>query len=193
MHSLFYLIGQNFSAEFNLIFKNLKASPVTEEVILVNEQDQALGTMEKMEAHENGLLHRAFSVFIFNSKKELLLQQRALSKYHSPGLWTNTCCSHPRPAEETDDAALRRLNEEMGMQAHLKHMTSFVYKTKFENGLTEHEYDHIYTGESEDEPRINSEEVNAYKWMSLDKIKSDLKSNPDSYTFWFKLAIDKIF
>lgn len=149
--------------------------------------------MEKMEAHEKGLLHRAFSVFIFNSKKELLLQQRALSKYHSPGLWTNTCCSHPRPAEETDVAALRRLQEEMGMKAPLKHMTGFIYKTSFDNGLTEHEYDHIYTGKSEDTPKINSEEVNAFKWMHLDDIKSDLKSHPEAYTYWFKLAIEKLF
>lgn len=164
-----------------------------EEVILVNEQDQAIGAMEKMEAHEKGLLHRAFSVFIFNSKKELLVQQRALSKYHSPGLWTNTCCSHPRPGEDTLDAALRRLDEEMGMQAPLERMTSFIYKTTFENGLTEYEYDHIYTGYSEKDPAINTDEVNAFKWMSMNEIKSELKMNSEAYTYWFKLAIEKLF
>ncbi|PBQ31243.1 isopentenyl-diphosphate delta-isomerase [Sphingobacteriaceae bacterium] len=166
---------------------------MTEEVILVNEQDQELGTMEKMEAHVKGLLHRAFSVFIFNSKKELLIQQRALSKYHSPALWTNTCCSHPRPGEKTHDAALRRMREEMGMETTLEHMSSFIYKTTFENGLTEFEYDHIYTGKSNEDPIINPKEVNAYKWMSLDDIKSDLKTHPEIYTYWFKLAIEKLF
>ena len=166
---------------------------MTEEVILVDEQDHAIGTMEKMEAHEKGVLHRAFSVFIFNSKKKLLLQQRALSKYHSPALWTNTCCSHPRPGEDTLAAANRRLKEEMGMEADLSYMTSFIYKTKFENGLTENEFDHVYTGGSEKEPILNREEVNAYKWLSIEEIKSELKMHPEAYTYWFKIAVEKLF
>lgn len=164
-----------------------------EEVILVDEQDKAIGSMEKLEAHKQGVLHRAFSVFIFNSENEMLLQQRAFTKYHSAGLWTNTCCSHPRPGEKTPDAANRRLAEEMGIQTKLEHKTSFTYKTKFENELTEHEFDHVFTGISQTDPVINKEEVNAFKWMSLEKVKEEIKTKPGEFTSWFKIAIEKIF
>lgn len=164
-----------------------------EYVILVDENDNEIGVMEKMQAHEKGLLHRAFSIFIFNEKEELLLQQRAVSKYHSGGLWTNTCCSHPRPNETIKDAAHRRLFEEMGMSCELKIKTNFIYKTSFGNGLTEHEFDYVLTGVTNQNPTINKEEVESYQWQSIDDIKKELVSNPDKYTSWFKIAIDEVF
>jgi len=166
---------------------------VVEEVILVNESDEAIGTMEKLEAHKKGILHRAFSVFIFNSKNDLLLQQRAYTKYHSAGLWTNTCCSHPRPGEANLVAAQRRLKEEMGMETELVYKTNFIYKTKFDNDLTEHEFDHVFVGNSDKEPLINGEEVNSYRWLSLDQVKAEIKSKPEEYTSWFRIAMEKLF
>lgn len=162
-------------------------------VILVDEQDNDIGVMEKIKAHQEGLLHRAFSVFIFNHKDELLLQQRSLSKYHSAGLWTNTCCSHPRPNETIKDAANRRLYEEMGMSCDLKIKTNFIYKTSFENGLIEHEFDYVFIGSTNQNPHINKEEVENYKWMSIADIKKDIISNPNQYTSWFKIALEKVF
>ncbi|MBL7935225.1 MAG: isopentenyl-diphosphate Delta-isomerase [Bacteroidia bacterium] len=162
-------------------------------VILVDEQDNDIGVMEKLEAHQKGLLHRAFSVFIFNDKEELLLQQRAFSKYHSGGLWTNSCCSHPRPNETIKDAANRRLFEEMGMSCDLKIKTNFIYKTPFENGLTEHELDYVLIGNTNQNPIINKEEVENYKWISIADIKKDIISNPHQYTSWFKIALEKVF
>ena len=138
-----------------------------EQVILVNEKDEPIGLMGKMEAHEKGLLHRAFSVFVFNSKQEVLLQQRAACKYHSPNLWTNTCCSHPRAGETNQQAGERRLQEEMGLQVPLREVFSFIYKAPFDNGLTEHEYDHVLVGYSDAQPQINPEEVASWKWLSL--------------------------
>jgi isopentenyl-diphosphate delta-isomerase len=164
-----------------------------EYVILVDENDNDIGVMEKLQAHQEGLLHRAFSIFIFNDKNELLLQQRALSKYHSAGLWTNTCCSHPRPNETIKDAANRRLFEEMGMSCDLKIKTNFIYKTPFENGLTEHELDYVLIGSTNQNPIINKEEVASYKWLSVSDIKKDIVSNPNHYTSWFKIALDKVF
>lgn len=164
-----------------------------EYVILVDEQDNDIGVMEKLLAHQEGLLHRAFSIFIFNEKGELLLQQRALSKYHSAGLWTNTCCSHPRPNETIKDAANRRLFEEMGMSCDLKIITNFIYKTPFENGLTEHELDYVLTGITNQNPQINKDEVENYKWMPIEDIKKDIISHPDLYTSWFKIALEKVF
>lgn len=166
---------------------------MNEEVILVDEHDTPLGTMEKIEAHKKGVLHRAFSVFIFNSKNELLLQQRAFTKYHSAGLWTNTCCSHPRAGEDNKAAAIRRLREEMGIETDLQYKTNFIYKILFNNGLTEHEYDHIYTGYSNHSPIINKEEVNAYRWESIEKLKEQIKTQPEQFTYWFRLAMEKIF
>ncbi|MCC6182398.1 MAG: isopentenyl-diphosphate Delta-isomerase [Bacteroidia bacterium] len=162
-------------------------------VILVDEQDNEIGVMEKMQAHKEGVLHRAFSIFIFNSKNELLLQQRALSKYHSAGLWTNTCCSHPRPNETIKDAAARRLFEEMGLTSDLTIKTHFIYKSTFENGLTEHEFDYVLIGYTQAVPVINPEEVHNYKWKDIASIKKDLVENPQHYTAWFKIAIEQVF
>lgn len=164
-----------------------------EKVVLVDENDQKIGLMPKMEAHEKGLLHRAFSVFIFNSKNELMLQQRALHKYHTPGLWANTCCSHQRDGETSLDAGKRRLFEEMGFTTNLKETTTFIYKAPFDNGLTEHELDHILTGKYEGEPNINPDEVADWKWMDLEEVKIDIMKNPSIYTAWFKIIFDKFY
>ncbi|MFY0604854.1 MAG: isopentenyl-diphosphate Delta-isomerase [Flavobacteriaceae bacterium] len=158
-----------------------------EKVILVDEQDNQLGLMPKMEAHEKAMLHRAFSVFIFNDIGELMLQQRAAEKYHSPLLWTNTCCSHQRDGETSLEAGKRRLKEEMGFTTELEEVFWFVYKAPFDNGLTEHELDHVMIGYYNDAPNINREEVAAYKWMTLEAVKSDMELNPDAYTAWFKI------
>ena len=160
---------------------------MVEQVVLVDENDNPIGLMEKIEAHEKALLHRAFSVFIFNKKGELMLQQRAASKYHSPLLWTNTCCSHQRDGESNIEAGKRRLVEEMGFEADLKEVFSFVYKAPFDNGLTEHELDHVMIGNFDGLPEINHEEVASYKWMSLDDIKEDIELHPNLYTAWFKI------
>ncbi|ANH60660.1 isopentenyl-diphosphate Delta-isomerase [Dokdonia donghaensis] len=162
-------------------------------VILVDENDNKIGLMPKMEAHEKAVLHRAFSVFVFNDKKELMLQQRALHKYHSPGLWTNTCCSHQRDGESNIEAGTRRLQEEMGFTVPLEESISFIYKAPFDNGLTEHELDHILIGHSEQEPVINEEEVAAWKWMGLENVKQDIVNRPELYTAWFKIIFDKFY
>ena len=164
-----------------------------EQVILVNEKDEQIGLMPKMEAHEKALLHRAFSVFIFNDKNELMLQQRALDKYHSPGLWTNTCCSHQRNGETNIEAGKRRLFEEMGFVTELKETTSFIYKAPFDNGLTEHELDHIMIGYYNDEPNINTEEVASWKWMEIEAVKRDMVLHPEIYTAWFKIIFEKFY
>lgn len=164
-----------------------------EKVILVNERDEQIGLMPKLEAHQKGVLHRAFSVFIFNNKKELMLQKRASHKYHSPGLWTNTCCSHQRDGESNIDAGTRRLQEEMGFKVPLKDSVSFIYKAPFDNGLTEHEYDHILIGNYEDTPFVNPEEVADWKWMALEDVRCDIKQNPQEYTAWFKIIFDKFY
>ncbi|MFI8380499.1 isopentenyl-diphosphate Delta-isomerase [Leeuwenhoekiella sp. NPDC079379] len=162
-------------------------------VILVDENDQQVGLMPKMEAHEKALLHRAFSVFVFNENKELMLQRRALHKYHSPGLWTNTCCSHQREGESNIAAGKRRLMEEMGFVTDLDESISFIYKAPFDNGLTEHEFDHILLGNYEGLPNLNPDEVSEWKWMSLEDIKIDMISNPNVYTEWFKIIFDKFY
>jgi len=164
-----------------------------EQVILVNENNEQIGTMAKMEAHEKAVLHRAFSVFITNEKGDIMLQQRAASKYHSPLLWTNTCCSHQRVGESNIEAGKRRLQEEMGFQADLKELFSFIYKAPFDNGLTEHELDHVMIGSYDAEPNINPDEVEAYKWMSPASIKDDISNNPNEYTAWFKIIFDKYY
>lgn len=164
-----------------------------EKVILVNENDEQIGLMPKMEAHEKALLHRAFSVFVFNDKNELMLQQRALEKYHSPGLWTNTCCSHQRDGESNLSAGKRRLQEEMGFVTELKETTSFIYKAPFDNGLTEHEYDHVMVGHYNESPIINKEEVADWKWMPLEEVKVDIALHPELYTEWFKIIFDKFY
>lgn len=161
-------------------------------VILVDEQDNAIGEMEKLLAHERGALHRAFSVFIFNSRGEMLLQRRALSKYHSAGLWTNACCSHPSPGEETLQAAERRLQEEMGFTTGLKKAFDFVYNVRFQNGLTEHEFDHVYTGIYDGPININKEEVEEYSFHNIENIQSSLAQNPEKFTEWFRIAFKKV-
>jgi len=163
-----------------------------EEVILVNEQDQQVGVMEKMEAHQKGLLHRAFSIFIFNEKGEMLLQQRAATKYHSGGKWSNACCSHPRPGEELLDAAGRRLKEELGFETGLKKIFEFAYKVEFENGLAENEVDHVFVGEYYGQINLNPEEAQDYCFKSLPEIKHSLQIKPGIYTEWFLLAFPKI-
>lgn len=162
-----------------------------ERVVLVNRNDEPIGLMPKMEAHEKALLHRAFSVFTFNKKGELLLQQRAAHKYHSPLLWTNTCCSHQRDGEQNIEAGKRRLNEEMGFETELQEVFSFIYKAPFDNGLTEHEFDHVMVGFFDGEPNINPEEVASYKWMHLEDVKKDMSKNPDIYTAWFKIIFEE--
>lgn len=153
----------------------------------MNIEDEQLGLMGKMEAHEKALLHRAFSVFIFNNKGELMLQQRALDKYHSPGLWTNTCCSHQRNGESNIEAGQRRLQEEMGFECELKELFWFVYKAPFDNGLTEHELDHVMIGHYDEDPVINPDEVASFKWMTLEDVKEDMRIQPELYTEWFKI------
>jgi isopentenyl-diphosphate delta-isomerase len=162
------------------------------EIVLVNENDEAVGTMEKMEAHRKGLLHRAFSIFIFNSKNEMLLQQRAFAKYHSGGLWSNACCSHPKPGEETIDGATRRLYEEMGFTAELREIFHFTYKHRFENGLTEFEFDHVFIGYYDGPVRPDSDEANDYCFMSMEEIQSSLASRPKKFSAWFHIAFPMI-
>ena len=161
-----------------------------EKVILVDENDNQVGVMPKLEAHQKGLLHRAFSVFIFNSKYELLLQKRASSKYHSGGLWTNTCCSHPREGEEILDAANRRLIEEMGIETSLRKVHDFIYKAELDNDLTEHEFDHVLYGIYNEDPIINKDEADDFKWIDMDSLNEDIKTNGDNYTIWFKIAFE---
>ena len=166
---------------------------IEENVILVNERDEPIGLMPKMEAHEKAVLHRAFSVFVLNSKNEIMLQQRAHHKYHSPLLWTNTCCSHQREGETNIQAGSRRLFEEMGFQTELKELFHFIYKAPFDNGLTEHELDHVMIGYYNDAPHINTEEVEDWKWMPIEAVKNDMQHNPDVYTIWFKIIFDKFY
>jgi len=163
-----------------------------EMVILVNENDEPLGAMEKMQAHRRGVLHRAFSVFIFNNKGEMLLQQRAFSKYHSGGLWTNACCSHPFPEEDVQLAAQRRLQEEMGFYTPVKKIFDFLYRAEFDNGLTEHEFDHVFAGKYEDVINFNPEEVNDYCFKELGEIRQSIQTHSQKYTAWFKIAFPKV-
>lgn len=162
------------------------------DVILVDEYDEPVGSMEKMEVHQKALLHRAFSVFIFNKKNEMLLHKRARKKYHSAGLWTNACCSHPSPGEKTLAAAEKRLQEEMGISTVLKKAFDFTYKADFENGLTEYEFDHVFVGEYDGPVMPNTDEVSDYCFMTLESIKNSILTNPEKYTAWFKIAFPKI-
>lgn len=165
---------------------------IEDQVILVDENDEIVGEMGKLAAHQQGLLHRAFSVIIFNSKKEMLLQQRAASKYHSPSLWSNACCSHPKPGEKMLDAVNRRLMDEIGMQCETQFSHRFHYKIAFENGLVEHELDHVYIGTSDAEPILNPDEVQAFKYVSMEELNADMQLNPANYTFWFHLIMKEI-
>ena len=163
-----------------------------EYVVLVDENDNEIGQMEKQAAHIDPHLHRAFSIFLFNSKGELLMQQRALSKYHSPGLWTNTCCSHPRAGETLEEATSRRLMEEMGMTCPMHEVYTFLYKAPVGEGLTEHEFDHVFIGQSDDTPIINHEEVGSWKYMTVADLKDDIQLHPEQYTEWFKITFEEM-
>lgn len=174
-------------------FERLIKTMTEEKVILVNEQDEPIGLMNKLEAHEKAVLHRAFSVFVLNSKNEIMLQQRAHHKYHSPLLWTNTCCSHQREGETNIQAGTRRLYEEMGFTTELKELFHFIYKAPFDNGLTEHELDHVMIGYYNDEPQINPEEVESWKWMCIEAVRQDMIQNPGIYTVWFKIIFDEFY
>jgi isopentenyl-diphosphate delta-isomerase len=163
-----------------------------EQVILVDEHDRRVGIAEKMYAHRSGALHRAFSVFLFNTAGQLLLQQRADNKYHSGGLWTNTCCSHPRPGESTAQAARRRLREEMGIDCELEEIFTFIYRADLDHELSEHEYDHVFVGWCDVEPVPAPEEVADWRWVDVDELRRDLDEHPERYTFWFHVSIDQV-
>ncbi len=163
-----------------------------QQVVLVNEQDEAIGVMEKMEAHEKALLHRAFSVFLFDDAGRMLLQQRSMAKYHSAGLWTNTCCSHPYPGEEVKDAATRRLLEEMNIAAPISKAFHFMYKAPFDNGLTEHEFDHVFVGTYNGAVDFNADEVMAVRYVNLAELEEDMEANAANYTAWFKIAMPQL-
>jgi len=163
-----------------------------EHVVLVDEKDTQIGIMEKMAAHIVPRLHRAFSIFIFNSKGEMLLQQRALTKYHSPGLWTNTCCSHPRNGETLAQATARRLKEEMGLTCDMHEVFTFIYKAPVGLGLIEHEFDHVWFGQCDATPTIDTDEVASFKYMNLDDIATDMKDHPEQYTEWFKISFEEV-
>jgi isopentenyl-diphosphate delta-isomerase len=161
-------------------------------IILVNDNDEEVGIKDKVSVHQLGLLHRAFSVFVFNSKNELLLQQRADGKYHSPGLWTNTCCSHPFPGENTIDACQRRLLEEMNLKCELRHAFSFIYRYKFSNGLIEHEFDHVYVGKSDDIPVLNKNEAKDWKYITLNNLEREIILQPENFTEWLKICFPRL-
>ena len=165
-----------------------------EEIILVDEKDNTIGFEEKMKAHKRGgKLHRAFSVFIFNSEGKMLLQLRSKKKHHFKGLWTNACCSHPRKGEKLEDATHRKLKQEMGFDTELKEIFSFIYKaTDSKSDLTEHEFDHVFIGNFDGKPNPNTEEIDDWKWIGIDNLKKDLEINPKKYTPWFTLALDRV-
>jgi isopentenyl-diphosphate delta-isomerase len=165
---------------------------MNELLILVDENDNEIGLMDKLFVHQKGLLHRAFSVFIFNSNNELLLQQRANGKYHSAGLWSNTCCSHSISGEQIEDSVARRLKEEMGMEAETQFQFKFLYQAFFENGLTEHELDHVYFGRSDDKPKPDSIEVMNWKYISLENLTKEISANPENYTAWLKICLPDV-
>lgn len=163
-----------------------------DELILVDQDDNAIGSLSKLAAHQQGLLHRAFSLFVFNQDGEVLLQQRAMGKYHSAGLWTNTCCSHPRPGELTGSAVQRRLHEEMGLQCEVEFQFSFTYRFEFENGLIEHEIDHIYIGHSDQPPVPNPDEVMAWRYTSLEDLQNEVGQRPEEFTVWLRLCLPDV-
>lgn len=161
-----------------------------EKVILVDERDNPIGDMEKMEAHRKGLLHRAFSILVFNSKGEVLLQKRSQGKYHSGGLWTNTCCSHPQPGENLEAAVRKRLKHEMGIDVKPEFVYKFIYRASLTDNLTEHEYDHVFIGTFDGEPDVNDHEVEDWKFINVKILRNDMLRNPDAYTCWFRLIIN---
>jgi len=163
-----------------------------DKVILVDTNNREIGTAEKLQTHRDGALHRAFSIFVFNSKGQLLLQQRAKTKYHSGGLWSNTCCSHPRPHETLPGAAHRRLTEEMGFDCNLEEIFSFTYKVQLAADIFEHEYDHVFIGHYDNEPAPNPEEVDDWIWIDLEGLREDMRENPDRYTYWLRCCIEQV-
>lgn len=163
-----------------------------ERVILVNEDDEEIGAAGKLEAHREGRLHRAFSIFVLNGRGQLLLQRRARNKYHSGGLWTNTCCGHPRPGEETETAAHRRLREEMGFDCPLRPVFHFIYEAELDDGLWEHELDHVFVGRRDGDPSPDPEEAEAWRWASLEEVARDVERHPDDYTVWFRIALPSL-
>ena len=165
---------------------------MTDYVILVDAHDSPVGQMEKMEAHLKGELHRALSVIVFKCNGEIVLQQRAFSKYHTPGLWSNTACSHPRPGEDSLEAATRRLQEEMGFTTQLEKSFDFIYKAHFDNGLIEHEFDHVFFGTFDGDPVVNTHEANDFKWVKPGELMEDMRSSPELYTVWFRIIMEKI-
>lgn len=169
----------------------MKSNQSEEQVILVDANDRQIGIAEKLQAHQLGQLHRAFSIFILNSQRQLLLQKRSKNKYHSGGLWTNTCCSHPRPEETLLDAAHRRLQEEMGLTCELHELFSFIYFAKLDRGLTEHEFDHVFVGFCDRPPILNPEEAEDWQWIDLQKLQVDINDNPDIYTYWLRDCGDR--
>ncbi|MDX2257236.1 MAG: isopentenyl-diphosphate Delta-isomerase [Pseudanabaenaceae cyanobacterium bins.39] len=177
-------------AQSQLIEQSLDQSS-EEQVILVDHQDQQIGVAEKLQAHQDGLLHRAFSIFILNSQGKLLLQKRARHKYHSGGLWTNTCCSHPRPHENILEAAHRRLQEEMGLECELTEIFSFVYRAELDQGLTEYEFDHVLLGYGDREPILNPDEAEDWCWIDLSMLQKDIAANPQNYTYWLRDCCDR--
>lgn len=160
-----------------------------EQVVLVSERDEILGVMDKMQAHENGILHRAFSVFLFNDKGEMLLQKRAADKYHSPNQWTNAVCSHPRMGETYMEAAQRRLKEELGIETPITYRFNFLYKADVGQNLWEHELDHVFTGNFEGEFKLNEEEVSEVRYISIDELDKEMSANPENFTEWFKIIL----
>lgn len=163
-----------------------------DQVILVDLNDNQVGFAGKMAAHRSGELHRAISIFVFDAAGRVLLQKRASTKYHSGGLWSNTCCSHPRPNEDTTDASRRRLREEMGFDCELQKVFSFVYQTRFDNGLIEHEYDHVFFGHHDDKPVLNPEEAEDWKWMDMRQLAADIREHPERYSFWLAACLDRV-
>lgn len=170
---------------------NSPANTTEDKVVLVNRHDEAIGVEDKTRAHLLGVLHRAFSVFVINDAGQLLLQKRALTKYHSRGLWSNTCCSHPRPGESIEDAARRRLREEMGFDSALSEVLHFIYRAEFEDGLVEYEYDHVLVGSFNGVPQPDPTEVAEWRWVDMATLGADLKNQPESYTYWFRISFDR--
>ena len=162
---------------------------MSEQVILVDQNDTQIGVMDKLEAHQKNCLHRAFSILLWNDQHEMLIHQRAEGKYHSAGLWTKTCCSHPRPNETIQDAATRRLKEEMGIETPLKSTFYFIYQVDLEDGLSEYELDHVFIGKFNDEPQLNPEEAQAYRWIGLSQLKQEIAEQPTKFTYWFKYIL----
>jgi isopentenyl-diphosphate delta-isomerase len=163
-----------------------------EDVVLVDENDLEVGTLEKLRAHAEGRLHRAFSVFVFDGQGRMLLQRRAAEKYHSGGLWSNTCCSHPRPGESLEKAVRRRLREEMGFDCPLRFAFSFVYRADVGGGLIEHEYDHVYVGRYDGDPQPNPDEVEGWRWATVDEVRREVEARPDDFTFWFRIVFREV-